>query len=160
MTNTTNYKEVITIQQAVRQLLKIVRSLHKVHPIKKFTLDGRLVGDIGEVLAAQKYDIQLFDGIVKHHDAHTSDGRSVQIKATMKKALTFPGDHIPDYYLGIKIHEDGTFTEIFNGPGKIAWEAIKNRKNTKINLHMISLSKLEDLNKKVREEDRIPIRSE
>jgi hypothetical protein len=148
----------MTIQQAIKQLLEIVRDLHAEYPIKNFTLDGRLVGDIGEVLVAQYYDLELFEGIVKHHDAQTSDGRKVQIKATMKNALTFPNDHIPDFYLGIVIHQDGTFTEIFNGPGDIAGESIKNRQPSKYNLHSVSVSKLKELNEKVHNEDRIPKR--
>jgi len=106
-------------------------------------------GDLGEVLVEESYDITLFDGLSKHHDGKTSDGRLVQIKATMKDALTFPVDHIPDYYLGIKINSDATLTEIFNGPGIIAAEAIKNRKPTKTNLHTITLSALKKLNEKV-----------
>lgn len=85
----------------------------------------------------------------------TLDGRMVQIKATMKDALTFPVDHVPDYYLGIKINSDGSFTEIFNGPGKIAAEAIKNRKPTKTNLHSVTLSALNKLNEKVPSAEKI-----
>lgn len=73
----------------------------------------------------------------------------------MKNSLTFPVDHIPDYYLGIKIKPDGTFREIFNGPGRVAREAVKDRKPTKTNLHSVSISLLERLNEKVHEKDRI-----
>jgi hypothetical protein len=148
----------MTIPEAVKQLLKIVQALREAYPKKRFTLDGRLVGDLGEILAEQQYDLQIFDDIKKHHDARTSDGRSVQIKTTMQESLTFPVDHIPEYYLGIQIHADGTLTEVFNGPGKIAWEAIKNRKPTKTNLHSVPISTLKHLNSMVQEEDRIPNR--
>lgn len=135
--------------------LETVDILHKKYPKKDFTLDGRLVGDLGEVLVEENYDVKLFDGLSKHHDGITSDGRLVQIKATMKNSLTYPVDHIPDYYLGIKIHPDGTFTEIFNGPGAIAAEALNNRKPTKTNLHSLSLSALKKLNEKVEITQRI-----
>jgi hypothetical protein len=39
---------VITIPRAIAQLLAIVEKLCIAYPKKKFTLDGRLVGDIGE----------------------------------------------------------------------------------------------------------------
>lgn len=146
----------MTIPEAVEQLLKIVQNLREAYPKKRFTLDGRLVGDLGEVLAEQEYDLLIFEEIRKHHDALSSDGRFIQIKATMQGSLTFPADHIPDYYLGIQIQTDGTITEVFNGPGKIAWEAIRNRKPTKTNLHSISISSLKKLNSIVRNEDRIP----
>lgn len=150
-------KTKITIPDAIRQLLNIVESLRESYKSqnKQFTLDGRLVGDIGEVLVEEAYDIKLFEDLQKHHDGVSSDGRLVQIKATMKSSLTFPGDHIPDYYIGIQIHGDGTFTEIFNGPGHIAHKAVKNRKPTKNNLHSISLKALQILSKGVTPKDRI-----
>jgi len=143
------------IRDAIKTLLDTVDILHKSYPKKKFTLDGRLVGDLGEVLVEEIYDIILFDRLSKHHDGKTSDGRMVQIKATMKDALTFPVDHVPDYYLGIKINSDGTITEIFNGPGIIAAEAIKNRKPTKTNLHTITLFALKRLNDNVPADEKI-----
>jgi hypothetical protein len=146
------------IHVAVKELLEIVEALHKRYPKKKFTLDGRLVGDLGEVLVAAEYDIILYEGLAKHHDGETSDGRLVQIKTTMKDSLTFPVDHIPDYYLGIKVHPDGSFSEIFNGPGLAACEAIKNRAPTKTNLHSIPISKLEKMNRNINISDRVPKR--
>lgn len=152
-------KEKMTIPQAIKHLLEIVQSLRDTYPKKRFALDGRLVGDLGEVFAERQYDLTIFEDIKKHHDARTSDGRFVQIKATMQESLTFPVDHIPNYYLGIQIHNDGTLTEVFNGPGKTAWEAIKNRKPSKTNLHSVPISTLCRLNTTVRREDRIPFRS-
>ena len=149
----------ITVSEAVKQMLGIIRLLQKAYPKKKFTLDGRLVGDLGEILVEGAYDVELFEGLQKHHDGQSSDGRLVQIKATMKNSLTFPVDHIPHYYLGIKIHSDGSFTEIFNGPGSVAWEAVKNRKPTKTNLHSIGITALKRLNEKVKRSDRIPKRA-
>ena len=150
----------ITISDAIKQMLQVVKQLQQVYPAKKFTLDGRLFGYIGEVIAETAYDIKLHDDLRKHHDARATDGRQVQIKATMKASLTFPCDHIPDYYLGIKIHRDGTFTEIFNGPGSLAWEAVKNRQPTKTNLHNIAINALMRLNETVLSRDRIPRRVE
>lgn len=149
----------ITIPQAIKQLLQITKQLHNEYPKRRFTLDGRLVGDVGEVLAEIEYDIELYDGLQKHHDAKASDGRQVQIKATMKDSLTFPVDHVPDYYLGIKIEHDGTLTEIFNGPGSVASEAVKNRQPTKTNLHSVHINALKRLNEEVHSRDKIPRRS-
>ena len=150
--------ETISIPVAIEELLDIVKRLRASYPKKRFTLDGRLVGDLGEVLVAEKYDLTLHEGLRKHHDAKASDERQVQIKATMQNALTFPADHVPDYYLGIKVHEDGTFDEIFNGPGSVVALVVRNRKPTKTNLHSISINALEILNKTVEAKDRIPRR--
>lgn len=149
----------ITISDAVKQMLAIVEKLCAAYPHKRFTLDGRLVGDIGEVLVEDTYDIKLFPDIKKHHDAESSDGRLVQIKATMKKSLTFPADHVPNYYIGVQVGADGTFIEVFNGPGAIAWESVKHRAKPKTNLHCVPVGAFAKLQGKVRQEDRIPLRS-
>jgi len=148
----------ITIREAVEQMLAIVVRLRAAYPKRKFTLDGRLVGDIGEVLVEDYYDLELYEGVKRHHDAECSDGRLVQIKATMKESLTFPADHVPDCYLGVQIRADGTFIEVFNGPGSIAEEAVRNRSKPKTNLHSVSVNALKKLQEKVRPEDRIPLR--
>ncbi|MEZ9254077.1 hypothetical protein AB4139_12275 [Vibrio cyclitrophicus] len=144
------------IHHAVKEMLKIVEALQKQHSKKKFTLDGRLVGDLGEILVEKDYDLELYPGLEKHHDGKTPDGRKVQIKTTMKNSLTFPVDHTPEYYIGIKILPDGSYYEVFNGPGSVAGEAVKNRKATKNNLHSVTLSALEKLSGSVSIRDRIP----
>ena len=148
----------ISVQHAVKQLLRIVDQLQSEYPKKRFTLDGRLVGDLGEILVEGAYDVQIFESLEKHYDAVTPDGRQVQIKTTMQKSLTFPVDHVPDHYLAIQIHPDGKFTEVFNGPGSIAHKAVENRKPTKTNLHSIGIKALSRLNETVQEGDRIPRR--
>lgn len=48
-----------------------------------FTLDGNLIGDLGEALAVDLFDIKLVE--TKSHEAidgFTPDGRTVQVKAT------------------------------------------------------------------------------
>jgi hypothetical protein len=148
----------ITIPEAVRQMLAIVEQLCIAYPNKRFTLDGRLVGDIGEVLVEAAYDLKLFDDLRKHHDAQCSDGRLVQIKATMKKSLTFPADHVPDYYLGVQIGSDGKFLEIFNGPGALAAKAVTGRASPKTNLHSVSIATLINLQRQVGSRAKIPLR--
>jgi hypothetical protein len=85
----------ISIPMAVARLLQVVKELNAAYPHKKFTLDGRLVGDIGEVLVASAYDLELFEGVQRHHDGTCSKGRLVQVKATMKTNLTFPAGPLP-----------------------------------------------------------------
>jgi hypothetical protein len=149
----------ITVPEAVKQLLGIVGRLHAAFQHKAFTLDGRLVGDLGEVLVEQVYQLTLLDGLQKHYDAKTPDGKHVQIKATMKANVTFPVDHTPDYYLAVKISPEGYIEEIFNGPGAIARELVKDRKDTKTNLHSISIRALQKQQGKVKSTDRIPKRA-
>ncbi len=75
-----------------------------------FTIDGRFVGDLGEVIAALEYEVELHQISQARHDATALDGRNVQIKATFKESLTFRS--VPDYYLGFKLYPDGRHEEI------------------------------------------------
>lgn len=47
-----------------------------------FTLDGNLIGDIGEAVAAELFDLKLSPRNGTGIDGHAPDGRSVQVKAT------------------------------------------------------------------------------
>jgi|SRR6056297_2837280 len=147
------------IKASIEKLLTIVAELQEEykHTDKQFTLDGRLVGDIGEALCSEFYDIQLLPGLEKHYDAKTSDGLKVQIKTTMKDSLTFPADNVPDHYLGVKVHNDGELEEIFNGPGKLIKEQALNNRTTipKNHLYSISIKKLKAINETVPDSKRI-----
>lgn len=143
------------IKNSIKQLLNIVDQLNNAYPHKAFTLDGRLVGDLGEILVENSYKVKLYKKLNKFYDGETFQGKKVQIKATMKNSLTFPSDHIPECYIGIKINEDGSFNEIYNGAGKIIHSLLKNRKQPKNGLHSLSISTLQTLNKQILKEDRI-----
>ena len=107
-----------TINEALTLIFRGIERLHEAFPSRAFTIDGRLVGDIGEVIAELEYDLTLDKVSAPDHDAQMRDGRRVQIKATFKDSLTFK--KCPDYYLGFKLYPDGTFDEVFNGPN---WSA-------------------------------------
>ena len=49
-----------SIPEKVRQMVKIVSELETDFPGRHFTLDGHLVGSIGEVAAAYYYGIKLY----------------------------------------------------------------------------------------------------
>ena len=120
------------INSALNKIFEGIKQLREALPIKEFTIDGRLVGDIGEALVQRDYDVDLYDKLVEGYDGETSDGRMVQIKATFKNSLTFK--KTPEYYIGIKINQDGTYKEIYNGPGKIIEDRYKHRKGFGRNL--------------------------
>lgn len=146
------------IEEALKGLFSAVSMLQEAYPGKPFTPDGRLVGDIGEVVASLAYGLTLNNGLTKHHDAVTDDGRKVQIKTTFGTSLTFPVHHVPDYYLGIRMNRDGTFEEIYNGPGHLIQAELSGRKATKTGLHGGLMVMLKRINQLVPEADRIPKR--
>lgn len=151
--------------QEIKQLLEITKRLKEkfIHLNKNFSLDGKLVGDIGEVLAAEKYGLELLEENAEIHDAkELASGRMVQIKSSFKGYSYFPcGDErMPNYFLSIVINEDGEITELFNGPGQfIVDHYLKARKIKPYKNHYYTLSRgvLEELNKQVAEKDKIKI---
>jgi hypothetical protein len=114
------------ITKALAAIFASIEQLREAFPGKEFTIDGRLVGDIGEVIAALEYDIKLYEIQQADHDGETLDGKRVQVKATFKDSLTFKT--VPDYYLGFKLSENGGYEEVFNGPGRVIFERYKRRK--------------------------------
>jgi len=146
------------IQNALEGLFAAVSQLQSAYPGKPFTLDGRLVGDIGEVVASLAYKLTLNEGLTKHHDAICDEGRNVQIKTTFGTSLTFPVHHVPDYCVGIRMNRDGRFEEIYNGPGALIQQQLAGRKPTRTGLHGGLMAMLWLINATVAEEDRIPRR--
>jgi hypothetical protein len=115
------------ITRALALIFQGIGVLKDEYPSRAFTIDGRLVGDIGEIIATLEYDVVLDDVAKRDHDGKASDGRNVQIKATFREQLTFVT--VPDYYLGLKLNRDGSFEEMFNGPGKVISNRYSHRKN-------------------------------
>lgn len=110
-----------------------------------------MIGSIGEALAASCYGLTLFEASAETHDAKAPDGRLVQIKATQIDRVALSSE--PDWLLVLRIHPDGTFSEVYNGPGKLAWEHCgKMQKNGQ---RPISLAKLRSLQAEVPKKDRL-----
>lgn len=86
----------------------------------KFTLDGRLVGDIAEAIALHHFDLLLPQSRTGGVDAITRTGKTVQVKATGKPksgpAFT-PGKGHADYLLFFAIDFAANIASvIYNGP--------------------------------------------
>ena len=123
---------------------------------RQFTVDGRLVGDIGELIAAREFDIVLDKKSRHTHDARTIDGRDVQIKATFKESLTF--GKRPILYLGLRLHKDGRHDVIFNGPGEIIARRFGHRSGFGEKLLSFPINVLRELSATVKDADRVPKR--
>jgi len=108
------------IEDALAFIFKGIGLLQTEFSHRRFTIDGRLVGDIGEIIAATEFDIELDNVSRAVHDGRTSGGHQVQIKATFQDHLTFKTT--PELYLGFKLFRDGTHEVIFNGPGQIIFD--------------------------------------
>lgn len=107
------------IPNIIKELYRIVNVLERNFPGLRFTLDGHLVGSLGEVIASYYYDLKLLPPSSGIHDATTRDGKLVQIKATQIDKIAIR--HEPEHLLVLKILGDGSFMEVYNGPGNIVW---------------------------------------
>ena len=139
------------LSDKIKELYKITNELERTYPGRKFTVDGHLVGSIGEVIVAEHYGLSLLPNSTKTHDAVSKEGKFVQIKATQVNGIAISSE--PDYVIVIKILSDGSWEEIYNGPGKPVWNnAGKMQKNGQ---RPISLSKLRNLMVSVETKDTI-----
>lgn len=121
----------------------------------KFTLDGKLVGDIGEFYAVEHYALRLLPPGSHTHDARARDGRRVQVKATQKpQGISL--DTQPELLLVLLLKQDGSFEEIYNGPGSGPWRVAN--KPDKKGYRFVSHGKLIRLNKEVPSSQRLPER--
>ena len=86
----------------------------------KFTLDGNLVGDIGEAIAVELFGVKLVETkSTEGIDGYAPDGRTVQVKATgTKRGAAFRktetrADHLLFFCLDF---ENAIGTVAYNGP--------------------------------------------
>ena len=138
------------IKQQVQRLVEIVAQLEAEFSGRHFTLDGHLVGSIGEVMAAYYYGIELYAASTEIHDGEV-DGKKVQIKISQQDNIVI--NHEPDYLIVLYLNRNGNIYEVYNGPGKLPWESASKR-DSHNNKHM-RVNKLMELDKAVDECRRI-----
>ena len=137
--------------EKIQKLYRISHELEEMFPGRHYTPDGHMIGSIGEALAASCYGLTLFEASAQTHDAQAPDGRLVQIKATQIDRISISSE--PEWLIVLEIHKDGTFSEVYNGPGKLAWEHCgKMQKNGQ---RPISLARLRNLQTEVPVPDRL-----
>lgn len=138
------------IRNKVQKMIEIVAELEAEFPGRHFTLDGHLVGSIGEVMAAYYYGIDLFKASTERHDGIVND-RKVQIKITQQDNVVIHAE--PDYLIVLYLTKKGDVYEVYNGPGKLAWKSAS-KLDSHNNRHM-RVNKLLELNDQVSIEDHI-----
>ena len=137
--------------EKIQKLYRISHELEEMFPGRHYTPDGHMIGSIGEALAASCYGLTLFEASAQTHDAQAPDGRLLQIKATQIDRISISSE--PEWLIVLEIHKDGTFSEVYNGPGKLAWEQCgKMQKNGQ---RPISLARLRNLQTEVPVSDRL-----
>lgn len=138
----------------MKKLYATVKELELMFPGRHFTPDGHMVGSLGECLVADAYGLELQTASNKGYDAFSRTGLEVEIKATQSNTIAFRSK--PRHAILIKILPDGTFEEIFNGPGLLIWEQFEGKPLPSNGQFQISVNKLRKLNQLVPKGDRVP----
>lgn len=138
------------IKLQVQKLISIVNELEEVFPGRHFTLDGHLVGSIGEVMAAYYYGIELYTASAVAHDGEI-DGKKVQIKISQQDNIVI--NHEPEYLIVLYLNKNGNIYEVYNGPGAAPWDSASKR-DSHNNRHM-RVNKLMELDALVDDVNRI-----
>lgn len=146
-----NRNDITELRRKLEELVQIVNELEEAYPGRHFTLDWHLVGSMGEVLAEYYYGVELYKPSAKKHDGCVR-GKEVQIKATQRDVVLLGEE--PDYLLVLYLANTGAAFEVYNGPGKLAWDSVEN-KDMRGYKHL-RINKLMELDSLVKDEDRIP----
>ncbi|QNI58148.1 hypothetical protein SynBIOSU31_01269 [Synechococcus sp. BIOS-U3-1] len=118
--------DTVKLQSLIPELYAVVDKLEAAAPGRKFTPAGPMVGNIGEVVAAIRFDLKLNPASTEGFDATAPDGTKVEVKTTQQergyfalKSTCWKDVHL----LALKINPaDGGVRVVFNGPYDLIWE--------------------------------------
>jgi hypothetical protein len=132
---------IVEVPRLIGELYRIVERLEQLFPGRPFTIDGHLLGSIGEVLAAYHYGLDLSRPSTEGCDAESVRVGRVEIKTTQRRSVSFRSE--PPHLLVFLLHRNGTADEVFNGPGSLVWPHVgRPQKNGQ---HSIGLNKLRSI---------------
>ncbi len=139
------------VPELIKKLYAVVDDLADRYPPFRFTLDGRLVGDIGKALAGYWFGLEPLGIGNKVHDAKAPDGRLVQVKATQGKTLGLGVTRLDfEHLIAFKLDRDGNAEVIYNGAGHRVWTELGSIKS-----NSIGVSRLRRLNETVPQSERL-----
>ncbi|HEX4054169.1 MAG TPA: hypothetical protein VHX86_07885 [Tepidisphaeraceae bacterium] len=132
--------------QIITEMYQLIDELETMFEGRHFTPDGHTIGSIGEAIAAYYYGVTLLSASTKGRDARILE-RSVEIKATQGKSIALR--HKPECLLVLKLNRDGTWDEVYNGPGDRVWELVGDKPLPKNGQYQVRCNKLRELMKNV-----------
>ncbi|MFA6523690.1 MAG: hypothetical protein WCS85_04970 [Candidatus Peribacteraceae bacterium] len=142
----------LRVQKIIGRLFHIVEELERRFPGRHFTLDGHIVGSLGEVFAEERYKLTLLPSSNKTHDARKGS-RLIQIKATQRGCVAISSE--PQHLIVLKLQPTGVFEEVYNGPGDRVWHTLKGKKRPKNGQYQVRLSTLRSIMQGVSGRERI-----
>ena len=144
---------------AIRNIYEAVGALRGAFPGRKFTPDGKMVGDIGEAIGKILYDLELDERSRKDWDGwwfdQNGNRREVQIRATQCDTTYLKKPPNKGTLLIFKIDKErmGEYHVIYNGDIEFVWNHVKHQRSKE---KTISLKDLIMLQETVSREDMIP----
>ena len=134
------------IQDAVKHIVATIFSaqnaLKDLAPDYKWAGLGNLLGDYGEFICINHYNLEKAPSGSEGYDALTKDGKTVEIKTNRASGqIGFRGE--ADLMLVVSVADDGEFEEIYYGDFKLVKE--NSRYSARDNKNTISISKLKKL---------------
>jgi hypothetical protein len=110
----------VKLPPAVAKLYEAVEELKQSYPGRHFTLDGHLVGSIGEVVARETFGFELLPASAPGHDAICSTRGNVQVKITAGQSVAIRA--ACDHLIVLRIVSPKEAQIVYDGPGAPAWE--------------------------------------
>ena len=132
------------LPQLLSSLYRIVEQLEAMFPGLTFAPDGQVIDSLGKALVSYHYGITLHESAEKGHDGQKG-ARQIQIRTMHGDAITISSK--PDYLIAIRLSDDGTFDEVFNGPGNGVWDLASSKKVPKSGQYQVKLVQLRNLMK-------------
>jgi len=139
------------LREVISRLSSAVADLERMFPGRHFTLDGHIVGSLGEVIAAHVFGLRLLPPSSKGRDAIAPDGRDVEIKLTQGKRVAFREE--PAHLIVLSL-TSGAFVVEYNGPGSRVWCACGGRGSN--GQRSVSLSRIRQLQRDNSEQEMLP----
>jgi hypothetical protein len=94
-----------------------------------FTIDGKLLGDLGELIACLEFSLEPLPTNTRGVDAKTEDGDLVEVKATAGEGVWLPGysagEGKPKYVVVVKFDATGRWSFPYHGELEALWDADK-----------------------------------
>jgi hypothetical protein len=138
--------------ELIRELYKIVVELEAMFPGRPFTPDGHMVGSLAECFAEFYYGLNLYTCSHQGHDANV-EGCNVEIKATQRGRVALRSG--PERLLVFLIFRDGSFEEIYNGPGAPVWARFEGKAKPSNGQFQVGLAELRRLMKNVPQDQQL-----
>lgn len=112
----------IAFPKPVAKIMEAIAELQQQYPGRNFPLDGMLFGDIGEVIAAEAFELPLLKQSLKSHDVGSKvlGMHSVKIVGAHRNSVAFRSEC--DQLIVMQMINAHEAEVVYRGPGKPVWD--------------------------------------